>query len=345
MLQTVLYDRFEDRSVRCNICRHRCTIAAGARGICRVRENRDGALVSLVEGKIIAASVDPIEKKPLYHILPGSKSFSLASAGCNFSCRFCQNADIAKYDDRGTGIFPGHLLTPGEAVKKALESGSDSISFTYTEPTVWLEYALATGKIATEAGLYNIFVTNGYITPEALDLISPVLHAANIDLKGMTESFYKKLCGARLSQVLECIIDYRKRGIWIEITTLVITGENDSKEELEAIAKFIANELGPDTPWHISRFFPRHKMSDRTPTDRHSLEVALEAGYKAGLRYLYEGNVEGGMENTLCPYCGALVIGRNGYRITAINLDDGSCMACGKAIAGIWGQMAQNRAA
>ena len=337
MSDILLYDRQPKKTVRCRICRHQCTIVPGARGICKVRENRDGELILLVDEIILAAGIDPIEKKPLYHLLPGSTSFSLASAGCNFSCSFCQNADIAKFDDNNTGRFPGRRLLPVEAVQDALAGSCRSISFTYTEPTVWFEYALATARLASEAGLYNIFVTNGYITPDALGIIAPVLHAANIDLKGMTESFYNRLCGARLSEVLEGIRDYRRRGIWIEITTLIIPGENDDKEQLNSIARFIADELGPDTPWHVSRFFPRHLMTDHKPTEPYSLKMAVEAGDRAGLRYIYEGNIADGRENTRCPHCGALVIRRCGYRVTENNLTDGSCGVCGESIAGIWG--------
>ncbi len=337
MPEPLFFEKLENDAARCLVCRHRCIIHPGERGICRVRENRGGSIVSLVKGMIVAAAIDPVEKKPLYHLLPGSGTFSLASCGCNFSCRFCQNSEIAKYDDNNTGIFPGRLISPSDAVSKALESSCRSISFTYTEPTVWIEYALETARLSSAAGLYNIFVTNGYITPEALNIIAPVLHAANIDLKGMSESFYIRLCGARLSEVLDCIRDYRRKGIWIEITTLVIEGENDNMEQLSGIASFIADELGPDTPWHISRFFPRHLMSDRSPTSRRSLQLALEAADRAGLRYVYEGNVESGRESTVCPSCGAIVIGRSGYRITSLNLKDGCCGTCGKVIAGIWG--------
>lgn len=336
-MEALLFNNTNGQTIKCNICRHRCSILPGARGVCRVRTNVDGRMKSLVNGMILAASVDPIEKKPLYHMLPGSKSFSVASAGCNFSCRFCQNAEIAKYDDNGTAIFPGKPLPPLDAVNMALSSECSSISFTYTEPTVWFEYALETARLSADAGLYNIFVTNGYITPEALAMISPVLHAANIDLKAMSEKFYRNICGARLSEVLDCIRDYRKNGIWIEITTLVIEGENDDAAQLDAIARFIADELGPDTPWHVSRFFPRHLMSDRRATPVQSLERALDAGDKAGLKFVYEGNVEKGRENTLCHECGATVVGRDGYRITSMNLKDGSCGTCGAAIAGIWG--------
>ena len=302
-----------------------------------VRENRVGTLVSLVDGLLVAEHADPIEKKPLYHVLPGTLSHSIASVGCNFRCEHCQNAEIAKYNDHGSGKMPGVQVTPEQTVAKAVANGCKSIAYTYTEPTVWLEYALETCKKSVEAGLYNIFVTNGYITSEALAMVAPFLHAANIDLKGFTDDFYRKICGARLEGVLECIRDYRKKGIWIEITTLLIPGLNDDKIQLEGIASFIANELGTGTPWHISRFFPYHHMTDRPPTPSSSFERAYEAAVKAGLEYIYEGNLQGGREQTYCPACGSLLIGRQGYRVSINKLKDGSCGNCGKSIPGIWG--------
>lgn len=337
MSMALLFDPLPDQAVRCKLCRHRCLIAKGRRGICRVRENRNGLLVSLVDDLIVAEQIDPIEKKPLFHLLPGSRSYSVASVGCNFRCLHCQNAAIAQYDDHGSGKRPGRPLPPAEAVHRAISNDCRSIAYTYTEPTVWFEYALATARLAAEKGLYNIFVTNGYITPEALGMIAPVLHAANIDLKGFTDDFYRRVCGAQRKEVLDCIRDYRRQGIWIELTTLVIPEENDDQQQLNDIARFIADELGPDTPWHVSRFFPCHRMLDHPPTPRSSLERALAAGDRAGLRYVYEGNVSAGREQTTCPYCGAQVIGRSGYSITGINLQDGACGTCGKAIAGIWG--------
>lgn len=336
MSTALMYEPLADRLVRCQLCRHRCLIANGKRGICRIRENKEGTLLSLVDERMVAEQIDPIEKKPFFHLLPGSASYSLAAVGCNFRCLHCQNASIAQYDDHDSQVLPGHQLPPVEAVQRALAGGCRSVAYTYTEPTVWFEYALATAKLAAEKGLYNLFVTNGYITPEALDMIAPVLHGANIDLKGFTDDFYRRVCGAQLKEVLDCIRDYHRRGIWIELTTLVIPGENDDDEQLQGIARFIADELGPDTPWHVSRFFPCHRMLDHPPTPLASLERALAAGDRAGLRYVYEGNVAAGREQTRCPHCGALVVGRSGYHVTRINLQDGSCASCGKAIAGIW---------
>jgi len=337
MEKALCFETADKNRVRCNLCRHSCIITDGGRGVCRVRENRDGILYSLASGLIVAEQNDPVEKKPLYHVLPGSRCYSVASVGCNFHCKHCQNATIAQYDDQGTGRIPGQLIPPDEAVRRALQGGCRSIAYTYTEPTVWFEYALTTARLAAEAGLYNIFVTNGYITSAALAMITPVLHAANIDLKGFSDDFYRRVCGAQLKNVLEGIREYKRRGIWIEITTLIIPGENDDAKQLNSIAHFIAEELGPDTPWHVSRFFPCHQMQNHPPTPSSSMKKALEAGDKAGLKYIYEGNVSNGREQTICPSCGSVVIERSGYTIPRTNLVDGSCGSCGKPVAGIWG--------
>ncbi len=337
MYKAVCFESLDNGKVRCNLCRHHCIIVEGSRGICKVRENRNGILYSLSSGILVAEHVDPVEKKPLYHVMPGTGAYSIASVGCNFHCLHCQNAQIAKYDDRNTGAMPGTQVSSREVVNRALDTKCSSIAYTYTEPTVWFEYCLETARISAEAGLFNIFITNGYITSEALSMISPVLHAANIDLKGFTEQFYNRVCGARLKGVLDGIREYKKRGIWIEITTLVIPGENDEPEQLQGIAKFISEELGAETPWHVSRFFPCHQMTNHPPTPLDSMEVALEAGDQFGLKYIYQGNISGGREHTICPSCGAFVIGRNGYRVTRINMKDGACGSCGKQIAGIWG--------
>ncbi len=334
--EALCFEQLPQQTVRCSLCRHRCTIPEGRRGFCRVRENRGGTLHNLTAGLLVAEQVDPIEKKPLFHLLPGSRCHSVASVGCNFRCLHCQNATIAQYDDQRSGHLPGRAVTPEQTVTTALQAGCRSIAFTYTEPTVWFEYALKTATLAADAGLYTIFVTNGYITPEALAMITPVLHAANIDLKGFSDDFYRRVCGARLDQVLEGIRDYRRRGIWIEITTLIIPDENDDQQQLDDIARFIAQELGPDTPWHISRYFPQYRMQ-QPATPRQSLDRAFEAGTRAGLHYIYEGNLNNGREQTICPSCGLTVISRSGYNVTGTNLKDGACARCGRQIAGIWG--------
>lgn len=336
MREAAFYDKQPDRSVTCSLCRHRCRIKPGGRGICRVRENRDGTLFSLVYGRVVAEHVDPIEKKPLFHVLPGTSSYSIATVGCNFRCRHCQNYSIAQYDPGQPAAIPGQDVPPEDIVARALSAGCRSISYTYTEPTIFLEYALDVARLAAGAGLKNIFVTNGYITPEALEALAPWLDAANIDLKGFSADFYSRIVGARLDDVLDCIRDYRRRNIWIEITTLIIPGENDDRAQLEGIATFIADELGTDVPWHISRFFPQYRMTDRPATPPSTLAMAMEIGQGAGLRFVYEGNLAGGHENTNCPGCGHAVLQRSGYDVEVSALENGSCLRCGTKIAGVW---------
>lgn len=334
MHEALLYQRLKDGAVHCLLCRHRCTIFSGGSGLCRVRKNTDGTLNTQVYGRIVAEHIDPIEKKPLFHVLPGSSSYSIATVGCNFRCLHCQNHVIAHYD--ASDKIPGEFLEPEEVVKRALYSGCRSLSYTYTEPTIYFEYALEVAKLATQAGLKNIFVSNGYISPEALDMIGPFLHAANIDLKGFSEDFYRRVAGASLAEVLDCIVDYHRRGIWIEITTLVIPGENDDRKQLEGIVSFIVEKLGVNVPWHISRFFPQYKMSGHPVTSPAKLSEAAAIGIEAGLRYVYEGNISSGREDTWCPECGTRVLQRRGFRILTPGLFSGRCGVCSEKIAGLW---------
>lgn len=337
MREAQLYDRLPENMVRCRLCRHCCLIAPGSRGHCHVRENRSGTLVSLVYGRVVAEHVDPVEKKPLFHFLPGSRTYSIATVGCNFSCLHCQNHSIAQFVPGANSSVPGNLLEPEEIVARALQAGCSSISYTYTEPTIFFEYALDIARLAHQAGLKNIFVTNGYITSEALDRIAPFIDAANIDLKGFSDDFYRRIVGARLDQVLECINDYFRRGIWLEITTLIIPNENDDQQQLEAIASYISHELGPYVPWHVSRFFPQHKLLDHPATPAEDIVSASRIGKTAGLQYVYEGNLAGGQENTVCPACSAVVIERNGYAVTGRAFQDGQCLKCHGKLQGVWG--------
>ncbi|MBI4999328.1 AmmeMemoRadiSam system radical SAM enzyme, partial [Candidatus Gottesmanbacteria bacterium] len=311
--EAILYRKLKDNSVRCHLCSHRCLIPDGKRGLCSVRENHKGRLYSLVYGLAIAANVDPIEKKPLFHFQPGSLSFSIATAGCNFRCQFCQNWDISQISKGLQGQIIGKKLPPEEIVKKALETDCRSIAYTYTEPTIFFEYAYDTAKLAKKKGLANVFVTNGYQTPETIKEMAKFVDAANIDLKSFSDEFYQKICGARLAPVLEAIKLMYKAGIWLEITTLVVPGQNDSEKELNQIAKFIA-KVDKNIPWHISRFHPEYKMLDAEPTPIETLEKAYQIGKKAGLNYVYLGNViTETRENTYCPKCENLAIKRVGY--------------------------------
>lgn len=334
MKEAMFYERQQEKRVRCGLCRFRCLIADGARGLCGVRENQGGTLYSLVYGKLCAEHVDPIEKKPLFHVQPGSRSYSIATVGCNFRCRHCQNYTISQVG-KETPIR-GVARTPAEVVHQAVAHGCSSIAYTYTEPTIFFEFAYDTARLAHEAGLKNIFVTNGYITPEALATIAPWLNAANIDLKAFSENFYRDVVQARLSEVLETIIDYRGQGIWLELTTLIIPGLNDSDAELQKLAAFIVANLGADTPWHVSQFHPTYQLTDPPRTPVATLRKAREIGRAAGLRYVYEGNVPGeGGESTWCPSCAALLIERSGFAIGPNRIRNGACPDCGTAIAGI----------
>ncbi len=334
MKEAMFYEREPGGRVRCGLCRFRCLIGEGARGICAVRENRGGTLYSLVYGKLCAEHVDPIEKKPLYHVMPGSTSYSIATVGCNFRCRHCQNYSISQVA-RDEPVR-GAEQAPQEIVKRAATNRCRSISYTYTEPTIFFEFAYDTARLAKQAGLRNVFVTNGYITAEALATIAPFLDAANIDLKGFSEGFYRDIVHAPLSEVLDSIIEYRKQGIWIELTTLIIPGLNDSDTELQGIAEFIVTNLGADTPWHVTQFYPTYTLTDRPRTPIETLRRARDIGRAAGLRYVYEGNVPGeGGENTFCPSCSALLVERYGFAIRTNRIKNGACPDCGATIAGI----------
>lgn len=334
MKEAMFYERVEGGQVRCGLCRFNCLISQGARGICAARENVGGALYSLVYGRLCAGNVDPIEKKPLFHVMPGSRTYSIATVGCNFRCRQCQNYSISQIEP-GDAVN-GRACTPQEIVQRAVSADCLSISYTYTEPTIFYEFAFDTARLARKAGLKNIFVTNGYISREALAEIAPFLDAANIDLKGFSEEFYRDVINARLSEVLDSIIEYRILGIWLELTTLIIPGLNDSDDELLGIAKFIAENLGSDTPWHVSRFHPTYKLTDIPVTPLATLRRAREIGIATGLHYVYEGNVPGeGGENSNCPCCSALIIKRHGYAIESSSILNGACPACGTLIAGV----------
>jgi pyruvate formate lyase activating enzyme len=333
--EALLYQKEADHFVKCLLCANRCRIAPGARGICGVMENRDGTLYSLVYGIVIAENVDPVEKKPLFHVYPGSRSYSIATVGCNFHCMFCQNYTISQMP-RESGRIAGQKRTPDEIVEAALETGSRSISYTYTEPTVFFDFAYDTAKIAQKRGLKNIYVTNGYMTSEMLVMFSPYLDAANVDLKSFSDEFYRKYCGGRLQPVLDTLRKMKELGIWVEVTTLLIPDLNDSNGELSRIAAFIAS-LGTETPWHISRFHPEYYMTDRPMTPSSSIHEAVKIGKSAGLKYVYSGNLPGDSgENTFCPACGRLLIGRYGFSIEQFALKGSLCPYCGAKLDGIF---------
>ncbi len=331
----MLYEKIGDKKVQCNLCAHQCKINEGKKGICLVRENRDGTLYTLVYGRTISQHVDPIEKKPLFNFYPGTTAYSIATVGCNFKCQFCQNWEISQMV-RDEQLIMGNEASPESIVENAKKYGSKSIAYTYTEPTIFFEYAYDTAKLAHEVDIKNVFVTNGYMTEEAIKKIEPYLDAANVDLKSFSDDFYRKLCGAKLQPVLDALKLMKKLGIWVEVTTLIIPTLNDSSEELREIAKFIVNELGEGTPWHISRFYPAYNLTDKPPTPIETIHKAREIGLNEGLKYVYEGNVPGSTgENTYCPNCKNLIIERLGYQIINKATKDGKCPYCESRIYGV----------
>lgn len=328
MREALLWTGRDDGTVVCSLCAHRCTIAPGRVGRCAVRRNDGGRLVSLNYGSTVAMNVDPIEKKPLFHFLPGTTAFSVASMGCNFRCRFCQNHDISQ-GPRENGVILGRPLTPADAVEQARAAGCPSIAHTYTEPTVYLEWALETARLSREAGVRTVFVTNGFMTGEALELILPCLDAANVDLKAFSDETYREVIGGRLQPVLDTIVAMHRGGVLVEVTTLVIPGMNDTDEELRRIAGFLAG-IHPGIPWHVSRFHPDYEMLDRPPTPTRTIQKARRIGLDAGLHHVYCGNLPGGDgESTSCHGCGAMLVHRLGYRIVENRLEGTRCPDCG----------------
>jgi len=333
--EAMFYERLEDNKVHCCLCAHQCIISLSGFGICGVRQNIGGILYSLVYGEAIAANADPIEKKPLYHFLPGSLSYSIAAPGCNFKCGFCQNWQISQVSKTEPPDSWGKRLSPSRIVAAAKSRNCLSIAYTYTEPTIFFEYAYETAKLAKEAGIYNVFVNNGYMSKDALDTILPYLDAANVDLKSFRDDFYKKICKARISPVLDSIRYMKKLGIWVEITTLIVPGQNDSEEELKDIARFIAG-VDENIPWHISRFHPDYEFTQYSSTPLEVLKKAENIGKSAGLRYIYLGNVAG-ETNTYCYNCSKLLVKRMYFSVLENNIKRGKCLYCGAEIAGLWG--------
>lgn len=333
--EAVLYTKKGDGGVRCGLCAHGCLIPIDARGLCGVRENRGGTLQSLVFGRLVSRETDPIEKKPLYHFLPGSRAYSIATVGCNFACHNCQNHFISQYPKLHEGRLIGDTMTADDVVREAADSGSRSIAYTYTEPTIALEFYLGVMRAAREADLANVWVSNGYFSKEAFDLLAPRLDAINIDLKGITDEFYRRVAGANVRPVLDSIERVHDAGVWVEVTTLVIPGHNDSDDALHWTAEALVG-ISPLIPWHVSRFFPAFRMIDRPATPVATLERAVEIGRAAGLKYVYLGNVSGQGEDTFCPQCRTKVIDRTGYSIRANRLRDGRCPDCDAAVDGVW---------
>jgi pyruvate formate lyase activating enzyme len=336
MLEAKWYEKAADRKAQCHLCAHECLIDPGKRGICQVRENREGTLYSLVYGKLIAQNDDPIEKKPLFHFLPGTRSFSIATVGCNFQCLHCQNYDISQYPRLHSGMIRGEDNTPEEVVTQAVFRHAASISYTYTEPTIFLEFAQDVARRAREEGLRNVFVSNGFMTETSARAAAEFLDANNIDLKSIKDDYYRKICKAKVKPILDTIRLMKEAGVWLEVTTLIIPGVNDSEAELKEIAHFI-KDVGVGIPWHVTAFYPTYKMMDRQPTPPATLRQARAIGLEAGLRYVYTGNIPGeGGENTYCYACQEPLIERFGYTITRYKLKDGQCPKCQAPIDGVW---------
>lgn len=330
--EAMFYTGLKNGAVRCDLCAHHCLIEDQDYGFCTVRQNLSGTLYSHVFGETIARNIDPVEKKPLYHFLPGTASFSIGTPGCNFKCGFCQNWQISQAGQKSTAL--GSRLLPDEVVQEALINNCASIAYTYTEPTIFFEYAYETAKLAKEEGIKNVFVTNGYITSKALDVMAPYLDAANVDLKAWDNEYYKTHCKARLKPVLATIRHLKDLSIWQELTTLIIPGENDTDDQLNGIAEFIAG-VSVDIPWHISAFHPTYEFMDRVSTPVQTLQKAEKIGKSHGLRYIYQGNVPA-ENSTSCPGCGEQVITRNYMGVRGISIKDSKCPSCRAAIAGIW---------
>lgn len=333
--EAMLYESLEGQAVQCRLCGHECRIQPGKRGICHVRQNVGGKLVTGSYDALVAMHIDPIEKKPLFHVLPGSLSLSIAAAGCNFQCAFCQNWQISQ--PRADGLARGQPVPPEDIVASAVRNKCHSISYTYTEPTIFFELAYETSRLAHRHGVKNAFVSNGYMTPAAVELIAPYLDAINVDLKAFRDETYRRVMHARLEPVLTCLRALVKNKIWVEVTTLVVPGMNDSDAELSDIARFIANDLGPDVPWHVSRFHPDYRFTQAAATPIDTLRRAVQLGVRAGLRYVYAGNVPGEeSENTFCPSCRARLIRRVGFSVAENRLAAGQCPDCKTPVPGIW---------
>ena len=334
MKEASYWKKLDGKAVRCELCPHRCIIKEGGVGVCGVRKNIEGELYTLVWPKAVAANVDPIEKKPFFHVLPGTLAYSIATVGCNFRCRFCQNSDISQYPIL-TGKIAGDELPPAEVVGQAKANGCASIAYTYTEPTVFMEYVIDTARLSAREGMLNLLVTNGYISTDIIRQdLKGLIDGANIDLKSFSDRFYRRLCAGRLQHVLDSIKAYHESGIWLEITTLVIPGENDSREELKDIAGFIRS-VSSDIPWHVSRYFPRYLYDKAPPTPLATIEMAREIGLSEGLKFVYTGNIaSSGGEDTYCPECGSLLISRTGFFVKENNIKKGRCNRCNNVIPG-----------
>jgi len=333
MKEALFYKKLKNKIVQCYLCPNFCVIKENELGKCLARKNIRGKLISLSYERPVAISIDPIEKKPLYHFLPGTKTFSIGTAGCTLKCLFCQNAEIAQ---KSPEDFPVNIIKPKKIVKMAKENNCKSISYTYTEPTAFYEYVLDTAKLAKKQGIKNIIISNGYINEKPLKELIKYLDAANIDLKGFTEEFYKKNCLGKLKPVLNTLKILKKNKVWLEITNLIIPKLNDNLKEIDRMTKWIKTNLGVNVPLHFSKFFPMHKMLNKPETPKKTLESAYKIAKKNGLRYIYLGNIKNEHENTYCYKCSKILIERYGYSIIKNNIKHNYCYNCNAKIQGIF---------
>lgn len=334
-MESLLWSTLSEDRLRCGLCAHACVLAPGERGRCGVRGNDGGRPVSLVGTLVTGVRADPVEKKPLYHFLPGSLTFSMGSAGCNFSCLFCQNHHISR-DPLETGRMDGREVTPEQLVRAALRADCRSLAFTYNEPTLSVELLAATAARGQEQGLPSVLVSNGFMSPACLALLGPLVRAANIDVKAFSETFYQRYCGARLRPVLDNLVRMRALGWWLEVTTLVLEGINDGEAEMRALARFLRDELGADTPWHVTAFHPAYRMRHHPATGAATLLRCREIGLAEGLRFVYTGNVPcADGSDTRCPHCGGPCLERRGRQVARYT-DTGVCPHCGKELPGVW---------
>lgn len=323
-----------DGAAQCTLCPNACALAQGERGRCRVRENRGGRVHTLVYGNPCAINVDPVEKKPFFHVLPGTRSFSLATAGCNLGCLFCQNWEISQARPEDTLNYD---LPPDQAVALAQRSGAASLASTYVEPTIFMEYMLDLGRLCRAQGLLKVMHSNGYVNPGPLDELCHVLDAACIDLKGFTQAYYRDMCNGSLAPVLASLRQLRARGVHLELVNLMVPGRNDDPAAVRAMCRWVCGELGPDTPLHFTRFMPQYRLKTLPPTPQATLEGAYAIAREEGLNFVYIGNLPGHpAESTFCPDCKALLIRRVGYSTRVEGLRAGRCAACGRAVPGIW---------
>ncbi len=332
--EAMYYKKLKDNIVQCQLCPNFCTIKEEEVGKCKVRKNMKGKLYAMTYGRAVSTAIDPIEKKPFFHFHPGTRAYSIATAGCNLHCLFCQNWEISQ---AFWNQLPFRALSPEEAVEDAIENGCKIMAYTYTEPTIYYEYTLEMAKIAKKKGLLNVTITNGYINPEPLKELYKYIDAANVDLKGFTEEYYKEICGARLKPVLDTIVGIKKMGAWLEVTNLIVPTKNDDMNKIREMCQWIKENVGEGTPLHFSRFFPMYKLSNLSPTPVETLKKAYETARDVGMKHVYMGNLWAeGEENTLCPKCGEVLVKRVGFGIMENKIKDNRCLKCKEKIEGVW---------